>query len=160
MADLATPRRRKFLVVVDETPESKVALRFAARRAEHTGGVVSLLHVIAPPDMQQSRALEELMREEARADAEATLYDAARFVHAVAGLICEVILREGKKKEQVLALLKEDPDFAILVLASGAGREGPGPLVAAAAATAQSGFPIPVTIVPGNLTEAQVDALA
>jgi nucleotide-binding universal stress UspA family protein len=155
-----TRHRRKFLVVVDDTPECRVALRFAARRAEHTGGIVCLLHVMAPLAMQQSRALEELMREEAEADAESTLHEAASRVHAVSGLISEVISRGGKKKETVLALLKEDRAIAVLVLASSTGREGPGPLVTAAASAAASAFPIPVTIVPGTLTEAEIDALA
>jgi nucleotide-binding universal stress UspA family protein len=155
-----TRHRRKFLVVVDDTPECRVALRFAARRAEHTGGIVSLLHVLAPLAMQQSRALEELMREEAEAEAEAILHDAASRVHAVSGLVCEVISRGGKKKETVLALLREDRAISVLVLASSTGREGPGPLVTAAASAAASAFPIPVTIVPGTLTEAEIDALA
>ncbi len=43
------------------------------------------------------------------------------------------------------------------MLASGAGKEGPGPLVSMFGGAVQS---IPVTIVPGNFTEAQIDALA
>lgn len=153
-------RRRKFLVVVDETPESRVAMRYAARRAEHTGGVVSLAYIVNPPDTQHWRGVEELMREEAEAEAEATLYDAAKFVYGLNDVISEVVVLEGKKKEALLGLMKDDPAVSILVLAAGSGREGPGPLVAAAAGAASGAFPIPVTIVPGGLTEAQIDALA
>lgn len=153
-------RRRKFLVVVDETPEGRVAMRYAARRAEHTGGVVSLVFIVNPPDTQHWAGVEELMREEAEAEAEAALYEAAKFVYDVGDLISEVVLLEGKKKDAILALIKDDPAISILVLAAGSGREGPGPLVTAAAGSASGAFPIPVTIVPGGLTDAQIDAVA
>jgi nucleotide-binding universal stress UspA family protein len=153
-------RRRKFLVVVDETPESRLAIRYAARRAEHTGGVVSLAHILNPPDTQHWRGVEELMRAEAEAEAEATLYEAAKFVFDLTGSVSEVVLLEGKKKEALLGLMRDDKAISILVLAAGSGREGPGPLVAAAAAGAAGGFPIPVTIVPGGLNADQIDALA
>lgn len=153
-------RRRKFLVVVDETPESKVAMRYAARRAEHTGGVVSLVHILAPPDTQHWAGVEELMREEAQADAEATLYEAAKYVYDLTSTQSEVVIVEGKKKDALLALLKSDPAISILVLAAGSGRDGPGPLVTAAAGGVAAGFPIPVTIVPGGLNPQQIDALA
>ncbi len=153
-------RRRKFLVVVDETPESRVAMRFAARRAEHTGGVVSLAHIIAPPDTQHWAGVEELMREEAEAEAEATLYEAARFVFDITQSPSEIVLLEGKKREALLSLIRDDKAISILVLASGQGRDGPGPLVAAVAAGGANAFPIPVTIVPGTLNDAEIDALA
>lgn len=153
-------RRRKFLVIVDETPESRVAIRFAARRAEHTGGIVSLAHIIAPPDTQLSRGVEELMREEAEAEAEATLHEAAKFVYDLIAIHPEVVLLEGKKKDAVVGLIRDDKAISILVLASGSGRDSPGPLVAAAAGAASGAFPIPVTIVPGTFTEADIDALA
>jgi nucleotide-binding universal stress UspA family protein len=162
MTDSKAPvaRRRKFLVVVDETPESKVALRFAARRAEHTNGLVTLMHVIQPADFQHWMAVERVMREEAHREAEAILHDAARDVKDLTGITPEVVIKEGQKKEQVLELLKEDPDISILVLGAGIGTEGPGPLVALVASEAAQSYPIPVTIVPGSLTEAQVDELA
>lgn len=156
----AAIRRRKFLVVVDETPEAKVALRFAARRAEHTGGVVSLAHIVATPDTQHWRGVEELMREEAEAEAEATLYAAAKYVHDLNGVFSEVVVLEGKKRDALIGLIRDDPAISILVLASGSGREGPGPLVSAVAGASSTGYPIPVTIVPGSLTEAQIDAVA
>jgi nucleotide-binding universal stress UspA family protein len=152
-------RRRKFLVVADDTPESRVALRFAARRAEHTGGVVSIAYVVATPGTQTWRAVEEKMRDEALADAESTLYSAARYAFDITATPAEIVTLEGKKKDALLALIKADRDISVLVLASGAGRDGPGPLVAAAA-TGAKGFPIPVTIVPGNLRESEIDAIA
>ena len=152
-------RRRKFLVVVDETPESKVALRFAARRAEHTNGLVTLMYVIEPADFQHWMAVERVMREEAHREAEAVLHDAARDVNELTGITPELVIKEGQKKEQLLELLKEDRDISILVLGAGTGVEGPGPLVSLVASESALSYPIPVTIVPGNLTEAQIDEL-
>jgi nucleotide-binding universal stress UspA family protein len=153
-------RRRKFLVVVDKSPECRVALRFAARRAEHTGGIVTLLTVVAPADFQHWRSVEEAMREEALEEAEKLLHDAARDVNRIGGLFPEYIVREGKTRDTILALLKEDSDISILVLGAGTGREGPGPLVSLVAQEATNAYPIPVTIVPGSLSDEAVDALA
>ena len=156
----ALPRRRKFLVIVDQSPEHRKALRYAARRAQHTGGLVSLLTVIAPGDFQHWRSVEDAMREEALDEAERVLYAAAKTVNELSGLHPELIVREGKSREAVLGLLKDDPDIMVLVLASSTGREGPGPLVSVVAQQAQMAYPIPVTIVPGSLSDGDIDELA
>ena len=100
------------------------------------------------------------MREEALAEAERLLYEAARTVNELTGLYPEVIMREGKSGDVVMALLREDPDIMVLVLASSTGREGPGPLVSLVAQQAQLAYPIPVTIVPGGLGDQDIDHLA
>jgi nucleotide-binding universal stress UspA family protein len=150
-------RVRKFLVVIDKTPECKVALRYAARRAQHTGGRVTLLATAAPPDFQQWRGIEEIMEDEAHAEAEALLHNAAKVVNELAGILPELIILQGRTVECVGQLLKDDKDISILVLAAGAGKEGPGPLVAMFASGMQA---VPVTIVPGTLDEAAIDAIA
>ena len=66
-----TDRQRVFLVVVDDTEEMHVALRYACRRARHTGGRVALLHVIEPADPQPFRQVAELILAEQRAQADA-----------------------------------------------------------------------------------------
>jgi nucleotide-binding universal stress UspA family protein len=148
---------RKFLVVIDKTPECKVALRFAARRAQHTGGRVTLLCPATPPDFQQWRGVEEIMRDEAHGEAEAMLFDAARLVNEVGGIIPELVIPYGHVMECLPQLLKEDKDISILVLAASAAKEGPGPLVTLFGSAVQT---IPVTIVPGNFTDEQIDAMA
>src|SRR6202012_1057899 len=157
MSSPATRAPRKFLVVVDKSPESAVALRFATRRAQHTGGRVTLMCAAQPPDFQQWRGVEEIMKDEAHADAEEMIYAAAKVVNDLSGILPELVIPYGTVTDCLAKLLKEDKDISILVLASGAGKEGPGPLVSMFASTVQS---IPVTIVPGNFTDAQVDALA
>ena len=158
MSSTASTRApRKFLVVVDKTKESAVALRFATRRAQHTGGRVTLLCAATLPDFQQWRGVEEIMRDEAYAEAEGMLHEAAKVVNDLSGIIPELVILYGATTECVSQLLKQDKDISILVLASGTGKEGPGPLVSMFGATVQS---IPVTIVPGNFTDDQIDALA
>ena len=154
----ASPRPpRKFLVVIDKTSECMVALRFAVRRAQHTGGRVTLMCVATPPDFQQWRGVEEIMRDEAHAEAEAMLFDAAKLANDLAGIIPEFVIPYGHVTECLTQLVKEDKDISILVLASGSSKEGPGPLVTLFGSTVQT---IPVTIVPGNFSDEQIDALA
>jgi nucleotide-binding universal stress UspA family protein len=158
MSSPATPRGpRKFLVVIDKTKECAVALRFATRRAQHTGGRVTLLCPATLPDFQQWRGVEEIMRDEAYAEAESLVLDAAKVVNDLSGIVPELVIRYGLTTECLAQLLKEDPDISILVLASGTAKEGPGPLVSMFGTAVQA---MPVTIVPGNFTDEQVDALA
>ena len=157
----ALQKRRKFLVIVDGTPESEVAIHFASLRASHTGGVVTLLAVIEPGEAsQQWLGVKNIMREEAREEAEELLHRLAAHVNEYAGIMPELIIREGRRDEQVMQLIREDKDVAILVLAAGTGKEGPGPLVSMVASASEKAFPIPVTVVPGNLTEEALRSLA
>lgn len=148
---------RKFLVVVDKTPECKVAVRFAARRAQHTGGRMTLLCVAAPVDFTQWGGVEEIMMDEAHQDAEALVYDAAKAINELTGITPELIIEHGEAAESLMELIRRDRDISILVLAAGTSKDGPGPLVKLFATKVQA---IPVTIVPGNLTDAEVDELA
>lgn len=150
-------RPRKFLVVVDKTPECRVALRFAARRAQHTGGRVSLLCVAEPPDFQQWKGVEEIMVDEAHENAENLVYEAAKNVNELAGLLPELLIEQGDAVHCLKDLIARDKDISILVLASDTSKEGPGPLVSLFAGGIQN---IPVTIVPGNLSDEAVDELA
>jgi nucleotide-binding universal stress UspA family protein len=153
------PSQRKFLVIVDQTPECRVALRFAARRAQHTGGIVTLLYVVPPADFQQWAGVERVMREEAYQEAERALFEAAKTVNEIVGAMPELVTREGRALDEVRTLIKEDRAIAILVLAAGTANEGPGPLVSLIAGPAGGAYPIPVTVVPGSLTDEQIDAL-
>jgi nucleotide-binding universal stress UspA family protein len=152
--------RRKFLIVVDDTVECDRAIYFASRRAQSTGGSVLMLAITEPPDGQTWRGVEEMMRQEAKDAAEAALEAASARARAVSGIEPERLVREGDKAEVIATVIAEDEDVAILVLAAGTGREGPGPLVSTLAGKASGTFPIPITIVPGDLTDHEIDALA
>lgn len=152
--------RRKFLVVVDDTPECDRAIVYAAKRAARTGGVVVLLFVIAPGDFQHWLGVEDIMRAEANELAEATLAKASDRVRSVARTEPETVIREGNKSDEIVQLIESDADIAILVLAAGLSSDGPGPLVTQVAGKAAGHFPIPITIVPGNLDDDAIAALA
>ncbi len=151
--------RRKFLAIIDDTPECERAVAYASKRARSTGGVLVLLYVIEPGDFQHWLGVEKIMREEAMQTAGAALDVHAIKVRETVGIEPELVIREGKPAEEIHKLIEEDQDIAILVLAAGAGKEGPGPLVASIAGKGAA-FPIPVTVVPQNLSDEDIDSLA
>ena len=158
-SDAKPKNKRIFLVVVDATEEMSVALRFAARRAANTNGRVAMLYVMEPADFQHWMAVEEKMREERREEAEHTLQDLAAEVNALIGEMPIMYLREGKPADLIDELIEEEPDISILVLGAGTGKKGPGPLVSSLAGKLSGKFPVPITVVPGNLSPDQIDAL-
>lgn len=161
-ADAAPEKRRKnrvFLVVVDETEEMRVALRFAALRARSTGGKVALLYVVEPSEFQHWMSVGDLMREEARSEAEQVLQRLAAEVSDLAGSLPVLYVREGDRRDQLLALLDEEPDISILVLGASTGKRGPGPLVSALTSKFLGRLHIPVTIVPDSMTDEEIDAV-
>jgi len=159
MSDPASATRI-FLVVVDETEEMRVALRYAALRARHTGGRVAFLYVIEPSDMQQWMAVETLIREEKRLEAEAFVAKLSAEVKELSGALPVVYIREGRRRDELMALIAEEPGISILVLAAGTGPEGPGPLITALVGKMSGRLRVPFTVVPGSLTDEQITALA
>jgi nucleotide-binding universal stress UspA family protein len=151
--------RRKFLAIIDDTPECERAVAYASKRAKSTGGVLVLLYVIEPGDFQHWLGVEKIMRDEAMATAGAALDVYATRIREKLGIEPELVVREGKPAEEIHGLIEDDQDIAILVLAAGAGKEGPGPLVASIAGRGAA-FPIPVTVVPLNLSDEDIDSLA
>ncbi len=100
------------------------------------------------------------MRAEGEAEALRLAREAAGIVRAVAGIEPEIVVRSGDISEQILKLIAEDEDVALLVLGAGVDPGGPGPLVASLAGQASGHFPVPLAIVPGHLEDQEIDALA
>jgi nucleotide-binding universal stress UspA family protein len=151
---------RIFLVVVDETEELQIAVHYAARRAAHTGGRVALLYVIEPSELQHWVAIENLAREEQREEAELLMQRLCEEILPIAGTMPIVYIREGRRRDELLSLINEEPSISILVLAAGIGPEGPGPLISYLTGKPAARLRIPVTIVPGGLTMEQLDAVS
>lgn len=150
---------RTFLVVVDESEEMRAALRYACKRARNTGGLVALLMVVEPPEYHHFAGIGRLMSEEARAKAEEVLHRLAAEVNACSGHLPILFVREGDRATELLDLINEEPSISILVLASGTGPEGPGPLVSSLSGKLINKLRIPVTIVPGHLSDQAIDVL-
>lgn len=149
-----------FLVVVDNTSEMRVALRFASRRAKRTGGRVGLLRVIRKADFQHWAAIGNLMRVEAREEAEQLLQEHAAAVSELTGGEMPILyIVEGDIKNALLQLIDEDSQIRILVLAAATDNRGPGPLINFLMKKIIGKLRIPVTIVPGGLTNDQIDTL-
>jgi hypothetical protein len=152
-------RQRIFLVVIDESEEMRIALRYAALRAFHTGGKVALLAVIEPPEVQISKAVEERMAEERREEVEDLISKLTSEVKETCGTTPIVYIREGRRRDELFALIDEEPGVSVIVLAAGAGQEGPGPLITALIGRTEQ-LRVPITIVPGSLSDEQISALA
>ena len=155
-----TTNPRVFLVVVDESEELQTALHYAARRAAHTGGRLALLYVIEPSELQHWISIEKLAHEEQREEAEQLLQRLCEEIAPIAGTMPIVFIREGHRRDELLALITEEPSISILVLAAGTGPEGPGPLISYLTGKPAARLRIPITIVPGGLTAEQLDAVS
>ena len=150
----------KCLVVVDDSSEGDRAVHYASRWAARGGGGVVMLRIIETEDQnQQWLGVADIMRAEAEENANAALDRAAGRANGIAAITPERAIREGDAVEQILDVIEQDVDIAMLVLAANPGPEGPGPLITAVANTVGA-FPVPVVIVPGELDDADLEALS
>ena len=155
-----TGHKPKCLVIVDETAEWDRAVYYASRWAMRVGGGVVMLRIIEIEEQnQQWLGVADIMRAEAQEDAGAALDRAAGRANGIAAITPERVIREGDPTEQILDVIDKDVDIAMLVLAANPGAEGPGPIITMIANVVGS-FPIPVTIVPGELSDEDIDALS
>jgi nucleotide-binding universal stress UspA family protein len=155
-----TGHKPKCLVIVDDTAEWDRAVYYASRWAIRAGGGVVMLRIIETEEQnQQWLGVADIMRAEAQDDANAALDRAASRANGIAAITPERVIREGDPTEQILDVIDRDVDITMLVLAANSGAEGPGPIITLIAGVAGS-FPIPVTIVPGDLKDADIDALS
>jgi len=151
---------RTFLCVVDDSEELSQALRFACRRAVNTGGRIALLYVIEPTEFQHWMAVGDRMKEEAREGAEELIQVVASVVQKRTGHTPVVYIREGKAEEELIKLIDEQTDISVLILGASTGPEGPGPLVSYLLKEKAGTLRVPVTVVPGGLTDEQIDAIS
>ena len=155
-----TDQLKVFLVVVDNTAEMRLALRYASLRAKKTGGRVGLLRVVRKADFQHWAAIGNLMREEAREQAEQLLQEhAATVLELTDGEVQILYIKEGDAKSALLNLIDEDGQICLLILAASTNRRGPGPLITHLTKKVIGQLRIPITIVPGGLTNEEIDKL-
>jgi nucleotide-binding universal stress UspA family protein len=149
---------RKFLVVLDDSRECLNAMRFAAMRAAKTGGGVAVLSVVPPDEFNHWIGVGEVMREEARERIQAHFEVFAKWMRDRQGIDPELIIREGDPVPQIIEQVRDDPEIGVLVLGAAAEGKGPGPLVSQLTKTSGS-LPIPITIVPGDLSKERLEAI-
>jgi nucleotide-binding universal stress UspA family protein len=149
---------RKFLVVLDDSRECLNAMRFAAMRAAHSGGGVAVLSVIEPEEFNHWIGVGELMRAEARERIEVHFEVFAKWMRDKQDIDPELVIREGEPLTEIMAQIKEDTEIGVLVLGAGTDNKGPGPLVTAL--SRQSGsLPVPITIVPWDMSKERLEAI-
>ncbi len=149
---------RKFMVVLDDSRECLNAMRFAALRAAHTGAGVQILSVIPPEEYQHWMGVADLMRAEARERIEAHFEFFAKWMRDKQGVNPELVIREGDPVTEILAQVRDDPEIGILVLGAGDDKSGPGPLVSQLSRNS-GGLPVPITIVPGNMSKERLEKI-
>ena len=154
-------RIRKFLVVADDSPECAKALYFAARRAQATGARVTIVAAIEPGDFNHWIGVAEAVKRDADDAARETLEGLAQQAEAVTGEKPEFIVIEGERRDVLAKVLEDDPDISLLILGASLSSEGPGPLVSALARGKGlfAGRAVPVTVVPGDMSCDDIDAL-
>ncbi len=152
---------RKFLVVLDETPECNQAVYFGAARARSTGSMLTMLYVVEPVEFAHWLSVEEQAREEGEKKARALfrMYRQKLEKWGFTDLPVEEVIRYGGKCEQIHELANEDVDISFLVLGASTSKEGPGRLVSNLVGKGAAGFPTPIVIVPGDMTFEEIDAL-
>ncbi|MFD1342820.1 universal stress protein [Litorisediminicola beolgyonensis] len=149
---------RKFLVVLDDSRECLNAMRFAAMRAAKTGGGVAILSVIPPDEFTHWIGVGDVMREEARERIEAHFEVFAKWMRDRQNVDPELVIREGEPVPEIIAQVRDDEEIGVLVLGAGTGKGGPGPLVTQLTKNSGS-LPIPITIVPGDLSKERLEAI-
>lgn len=150
----------KFLVCVDKSDASRVALRFACIKARKCGGIVDMLHISEPPGADALMGVVEAMRAEARAEAESLMQELCREANEIADIMPSITLREGKVGEEILKAAVEDCDAKMLVLGVNPGGSRHGRLTAWLSNQMGEALLIPVLLVPGNLTDQQIEELS
>ena len=148
---------RKFLVVLDDSKECLNAMRFAAMRAKETNGGVEVLSIIPPDEFNHWIGVGDIMREEARERIHAHFEVFAKWMRDRQGVDPELVIREGEAVTEILAQINDDPEVGVLVLGAGTEKKGPGPLVQLSRSSGT--LPVPVTIVPGDLSEEKLEAI-
>ena len=148
-----------FLVVVDDSEEMHHALQFACGRANAVGGKVGLMYCIEPAEFEYWAGVGELMRAEAREEAEANMAVHAEYAQQLTGEMPVLYVREGDIRDELLTLINEEPQISLLVLGADTNSETAGPLITFMMAKGMAKCRVPITVVPGNLTDDQIDAL-
>ena len=149
---------RVYLVIIDETEEASLALRFAARRAAQTQGSVHILAIVAKQAFNAFAGVQATIEEEARDRAEVMATSAAGALFSESGKMPQISVKVGDGQAVIKEYLGEHPEVAALVL--GAAAEGnPGPLVTHFSSCAGQ-LPCPLFIVPGGLDEEAIDRIS
>ena len=147
-----------FLVFVDGSDEMEVALLFACTRAKKTNGHIILTNIIKPLDVLTTKSITDIMKNEAREEAETMLHKASGYVKEETGITPTLHVREGEQIEELIKLIQEEKNISELILAASMDEKGPGPIISSIITTKNySKLNIPIIIVPGNFLKEKIN---
>jgi len=154
-----TIKTSKYLVCVDGRDESRIAVQLACMKSNARGTRVCLLHVIAPTDFQTLGTVADRMREERKAEGQALLDNLVEEAFSTYGVRPDILLREGGAGDEILAAAFEDADINMIAIGVAQEHSGRGKLAAWLAGQLGSKLFVPLLMIPGNLTDQQLQSL-
>lgn len=152
---MVQPTSRKYLVCVTDNDESRVALKMSCIKAKHHGGKVTVVHVTPPVDMQTPFNVAERFKEEQRAEAQKFIQAMCDAAFALTGIMPAIDIRDGKIGDEIVNAAMSDGDYILMVLGFSE-NSGQGDLIQWLSAQMGKKLLIPIMIVPGNLTDQQM----
>ena len=151
--------KRTYVVVIDDSAEARVALRFAARRAAKTNGRIEVLGIVEPQDFVQFGGVQAAIEEEQRLRIEGVVSSAVGELLDESGVEAKIIVQQGEPVRAVRDYIGTREEVAALVL--GAAPAGnPGPLVAGFTGNDAGKLPVPVMLIPGSLSDERLEQLS
>ena len=150
---------KKFLVSVDDSKELKNAIHFSAQRAKNTDGTLSMLYVVDHAINAQWSKVEHLIEQEETSEAKKICRNWAQIIKDKFNIDTEIIIKLGKKKDEILKILREDKDIRFLVLATSGDGENPGPIIKSLLSSKMRDLSIPIVLVPGSMDEKDIDLI-
>ena len=150
--------KRNLLVIVDGTDEMEVSLQYACIRTKKTNGHLILASFIKPIDVLTTKSVGDIMKNEAREEAETMLHKASGYVKEETGITPTLHVREGEQIEELIKLIQEEKNISELILAASMDEKGPGPIISSIiTARNYSRLNIPIIIVPGNFLKEKIN---
>ena len=145
---------RYILVIADNSEEMIIALEYACARSKKTGRKIIIATFIKPLDVLTTKGVTEIMKEEARDEAEAILKKAATFVKDRTGDLPALSIREGETISELKKLIDEEKTINVLVLAAStdSNSKNPGPIITSLVTNEITNLRVPIMIVPGNFS--------
>jgi nucleotide-binding universal stress UspA family protein len=151
--------KRTYLVVIDDSAEARVALRFAARRAAKTHGRIEVLGIVEPQDFVQFGGVQAAIEEEQRLRIEGVVSAGIGDILDESGVEAKIIVQQGEPTKAVRDYIGERDEVAALVLGA-ASNGNPGPLVVNFCGTDAGKLPCPVMLIPGSLSDERLEQLS
>ena len=150
---------RLFLVVADDSKELHQALYYAARRAATAGGEIALFRCIEPIEGQLWGGVTEIMEAETEQASKTLLKNLSDYCEKLGAPKPRTFVKKGIIHEELFNLINTEQSIRVLVLGVSTEHGNPGPLINYIINKGSNQCRVPITIVPGNLSDEQIDAI-